>query len=80
MFDPVSCEAQQRGWTGEELAALAFRHAGYPSSQSGATVRYMQEGCEISVVVGFHSDTAGDHFLVVLSAEDGSLIRFLPGQ
>jgi hypothetical protein len=80
MFDPVSCAGQQRGWTGEELAVLAFRHAGYPGFQDGATVRYMQEDCEISVVVGFHSGTPGDHFLVVLSAQDGSLIRFLPGQ
>jgi hypothetical protein len=71
---------QDRGWTGDELADLAFRYAGYKTPPAKATVRYWQQGCEITVHVSLNERIAGAYFQVLISAKDGSLILVVPGE
>lgn len=79
LFSP-HCAEQERGWTTDELAEIAFKAATGRTNREGARIRIWQDGCGIVIGVDQKEHHVGSHFGVTVSAIDGRVLDITSGE
>jgi hypothetical protein len=77
-----ACPTQQRIWTDAHLTELAINEVerrGGHVDRGRAEIRFGQEACKLVVVVSEVPARPGGHFSVIVSAENGKVLEFVPG-
>jgi hypothetical protein len=76
-----NCSEQSTGWTTEKLADAALLAATGEINRRGAVVTISQDGCRFYVAVRREGIRyAGAHFMVTISAVDGTIIEVTGGE